>query len=393
LTTDDGEFISSDNVTITVTALSSITSMIIDNGDSGTSSAGTWYESSGEPPIGDDNLYSKSPGSTYTYQASINGYYEVYLHWTYWSNRCTSAPIRIYNGTQLVVYETVNQRENGSQWNRIGLGGYNFTDTARVVIEAASTSCTTCADAVKFISAEPVNLAPVVNAGSDQTITLPVDNVLLEASVTDDGLPTGVLTTVWNQLSGPANQVVFDNTYAIQTTATLLSAGTYVIQLTADDGELTAGDQFTINVTKAGSSPPSTCILDSQFQQAILAGNITYYTDRNYKLTSIPSKYIGMDMIKTPNDDRNLTAAGDYLTFEMPYDGIVYVAFDSRARSLPIWMSGFSNTGDRIYTSLSTQPYLNVYQKSYSQFDCINFGANKAPGFSGGIVSNYIVFW
>ena len=100
-----------------------------------------------------------------------------------------------------------------------------------------------------------------------------------------------------------------------------------------------------------------------------------------------------MDMIKTPNSDRNLTVTSDYLTFEMPYDGIVYVAFDSRATSLPSWMSGFSKTGDRIYTSLRSQPYLNVYKKSYSRVDCVNFGANKAPGFSGNVVSNYIVFW
>jgi K319L-like, PKD domain len=260
-------------------------------------------------------------------------------------------------------------------------------------LTADDTEFFTSDDIQVTVSAEPINLAPVVNTGSDQTIALPVDSVLSEASVTDDGLPTGVLTTVWSQLSGPANQVVFDNTYAIQTTATFLSAGTYVLQLTADDGELAASDQVTINVTIAGSSPPSTCVLDSQFQQAILARNITYYTDRTYKITSVPSKYIGMDMIKTPNDDRNLTAASDYLTFEMPYDGIVYVGYDSRATSLPNWMSGFSNTGDRIYTSLSSQPYLNVYSRSYSAGDCVNLGGNKAPGFSGRTVSNYMVFW
>ena len=242
------------------------------------------------------------------------------------------------------------------------------------------------------VSEKPINLAPVVNAGTDQSITLPIDNVLLEASVTDDGLPTGTLNTVWTQLGGSSNQVVFDNAYAIQTTVTFLSAGTYVLRLTADDGKLTADDEVTVNVTKTASSPPSTCILDSQFQQTTLTGNVTYYTDRDYRLTSVPSKYIGMDMIKTPNDERNLNAASDYLTFKMPYDGMVYVAFDSRAASLPSWMSGFSNTGDRIYTSLSSQPYLTVYQKPYAQSDCVNFGANKAPGFSGGVVSNYIVF-
>jgi hypothetical protein len=243
------------------------------------------------------------------------------------------------------------------------------------------------------VSDKPVNPAPVVNAGSDQNITLPVDKVFLEASVTDDGLPTGNLNTVWSQLSGPADQTVFENAYAIQTPVTFLSAGTYVLRLTADDGKLTSDDEVTVNVTKAVSNSPSTCILDSRFQQTILTNNIVYYTDRDYRLTGIPSKYIGMDMIQTPNDDRNRNADSDYLTFNMPYDGMVYVAFDSRATNLPGWMSGFSNTGDRIYTSLSSQPYLTVYQKSYAQSDCVNFGANKAPGFSGDVVSNYIVFW
>ena len=140
--------------------------VVIDNGDSGTSSTGTWYKSGGAPPIGDDNLYSKTPGSTYSYQASLNGYYEVYLHWTYWSSRCTSVPVRIYNGSQLVRSATVNQQENGSQWYRIGLSGYNFSGTARVVIEATSTSCSTCADAVKFVSAEPPALSYIVITGA-----------------------------------------------------------------------------------------------------------------------------------------------------------------------------------------------------------------------------------
>jgi hypothetical protein len=183
--------------------------------------------------------------------------------------------------------------------------------------------------------------------------------------------------------------VVFFDAKAMDTNANFSEAGTYVLELVAYDGEFISSDKVTITVTTL----ETTCVLDSQFQQVILARNITYYTDRTYKLTNVPSKYIGMDMIKTPNDDRNLTAASDYLTFEMPYNGIVYVALDSRVTSLPSWMGGFSNSGDRIYTSLSSQPYLKVYKKSYSQLDCVNFGANKAPGFSGKFVSNYIVFW
>jgi hypothetical protein len=100
-----------------------------------------------------------------------------------------------------------------------------------------------------------------------------------------------------------------------------------------------------------------------------------------------------MDLIETPNDDRNLTTASGYLTFELTDAATVYVAYDSRATSLPSWMSGFSNTGDRIYTSLSSQPYLKVYSRSYYAGTCANLGANKATGFSGSTVSNYIVFY
>ena len=100
-----------------------------------------------------------------------------------------------------------------------------------------------------------------------------------------------------------------------------------------------------------------------------------------------------MDMIMTPNVERNWSDATGYLTFEMPSDGTVYVAFDGRATSPPKWMCEFFPTGDRIYTSLSSQPHFNVYAKTYDAGECVNFGANRAPGHSGNDVNNYFVFY
>lgn len=141
------------------------------------------------------------------------------------------------------------------------------------------------------------------------------------------------------------------------------------------------------------SGPPPACVLDFRFDdQDILAEGAAYYTDRDYRLTAVPSQYIGMKMIKTPNEDRNLTTQTGYLTFEMLSAGTVYVAYDSRANSLPTWMSGFTYTGENIYTSLSTQPYLRIYSKSFVAGACVDLGANKAAGFAGSTVSNYIVF-
>ena len=120
---------------------------------------------------------------------------------------------------------------------------------------------------------------------------------------------------------------------------------------------------------------------------------IEYYTDRSYQLTIVPSSYDNMDAIITPNDDRNRTDASGYLTFTMPYAGTVYVAYDSRATSLPNWMNGFIDTGDVLKTSLSSQPSFKIYGRSYANGAIVNFGGNKAAGFAGGTVSNYLVFY
>ncbi|MBC2709792.1 MAG: hypothetical protein HGJ94_01890 [Desulfosarcina sp.] len=152
--------------------------------------------------------------------------------------------------------------------------------------------------------------------------------------------------------------------------------------------------------TTGGSTPPPppppsppTGVLDSRFAKTTLTDGVEYYTDRDYQLTGVPSSYDDMVAIITPNADRNRTDASGYLTFTMPYDGTVYVAYDSRATSEPNWMNGFLDTGDILETSLSTQPSLKIYSQNYDKGDIINFGANKAPGFTGGTVSNYIVFY
>ena len=134
-------------------------------------------------------------------------------------------------------------------------------------------------------------------------------------------------------------------------------------------GDLDGDSDLDLAVTNINSRNVSIlinagCVLDTKFEETTIINGLPYYTDLIYQITSVPPVYAGMDAILTPNDDRNLTDAYDYLTFKMPYDGTVYVAFDSRANSLPDWMNGFSDTGDVIKTSLSTQPFLKIYRKA-----------------------------
>ncbi|MEJ2558451.1 MAG: SMP-30/gluconolactonase/LRE family protein, partial [Anaerolineae bacterium] len=98
------------------------------------------------------------------------------------------------------------------------------------------------------------NTPPVVNAGPDQSIALG-DGTILNGSVTDDGLPDppGAVTVVWSQVSGPGT-ASFADANALSTTASFSSAGTYVLNLTASDGELSGGDDLNVYVTEGGSA-------------------------------------------------------------------------------------------------------------------------------------------
>jgi len=100
----------------------------------------------------------------------------------------------------------------------------------------------------------PVNQPPTVDAGPDQTVTLPA-TAALAGTVTDDGLPDppGAVAVEWSKVSGSGN-VVFGDENAKNTTASFSAAGVYVLRLTADDGELTASDDVTVTVEE--SVPP-----------------------------------------------------------------------------------------------------------------------------------------
>src|SRR5947207_8925204 len=104
-----------------------------------------------------------------------------------------------------------------------------------------------------------VNLAPVVNAGRDQVITLPGIATLTGAAI-DDGLPIPpVLTTTWSQVSGPGT-VSFSNPSALISTATFSESGAYVLRLTVSDGALAAIDDMAVTVNPA--VPPITEKID-----------------------------------------------------------------------------------------------------------------------------------
>jgi hypothetical protein len=75
--------------------------------------------------------------------------------------------------------------------------------------------------------------------------------ITLDGSVTDADGGTPPATT-WTKVSGPGT-VIFGAATAVDTNATILEAGTYVLRLTAFDGLFTTSDEVTVTITEEGA--------------------------------------------------------------------------------------------------------------------------------------------
>jgi uncharacterized protein YjiK len=98
----------------------------------------------------------------------------------------------------------------------------------------------------------PENTPPVASAGPDQEVALP-SSASLDGDVDDDGDPDppGAVTTTWSQVGGPST-VTFGNAAAVDTIASATVPGTYVVRLSAHDGEFTSFDDVNLTFTGSG---------------------------------------------------------------------------------------------------------------------------------------------
>ncbi len=97
------------------------------------------------------------------------------------------------------------------------------------------------------------NIAPIANAGPDQSINLPTNSVSLSGSGTD---PDGTISSYsWVKISGPAATIT--NANAAATTVTALIQGTYKFELTVSDNSGATGkDTMQVIVNAAGNIAP-----------------------------------------------------------------------------------------------------------------------------------------
>ena len=126
----------------------------------------------------------------------------------------------------------------------------SFTVAGEYVLRLTSSDSEHSASDEVTITVLPANAAPIVNAGPNQTITLP-NTASLNGTVADDGFPVGAtVSTFWSQLSGPG-VVTFNEINNPVTRAIFSTPGTYVLRLTANDTHRLGTDDIQIVVNAA----------------------------------------------------------------------------------------------------------------------------------------------
>jgi hypothetical protein len=134
------------------------TIQIIDDGEAGFSSVGSWLYSSGQGRGGDVRYSALGSGSNvarWTFSVTP-GRYRVSASWFAHSNRATDAPYRILNGSNVLGTVRVNQRlaandlsYAGTSWEDLG-GPYDITSNTLVVELSNAANGYVIADAVRI---------------------------------------------------------------------------------------------------------------------------------------------------------------------------------------------------------------------------------------------------
>src|SRR5215213_9223648 len=107
---------------------------------------------------------------------------------------------------------------------------------------------------LEFVQTGVTNQTPTANAGTDQTITLPVSTVTLSGSGADvDG---SIVSYVWSKVSGGTATITSSS--SASTTVTGLAQGSYTFRLTVtDNGGATASDDVVVIVNALSNQTPT----------------------------------------------------------------------------------------------------------------------------------------
>ncbi len=188
---------------------------IIDNGDDGYSTVGSWVRWNGQGYQGDVDEHYQGTGAesaTWTFAGLQPGQYQVAATWTAYSNRASDSPYMIYNGSHRLATVRVNQRQapldfmdEGVNWKRLG-STYWITSTALVVEMTNDANGNLNADAVRIERVgDLAQSAPAADLGQPTRFAmLPLDERRHAPDTDEAPLPQPLnLTDVAIQSLGP----------------------------------------------------------------------------------------------------------------------------------------------------------------------------------------------
>ncbi|PKQ61390.1 hypothetical protein BZG02_15635 [Labilibaculum filiforme] len=184
------------------------------------------------------------------------------------------------------------------------------------------------------------NSAPLVNAGTDQSLAEGTTSATLSGSGSDvDG---DAITYSWTKVSGAAATIA--NSSSASTSISGLSAGTYVFRLTASDGTLSSTDDVQISVAA-----------DSNTDVIVIEAEDLTSTSGTYNDGTVP---LGVNVIA--NQGINYVNNGDYAVYNVtiPEDGAYEIVYYI---SSPIDGSTITFSTDNITTTVPNNGKWDVY--------------------------------
>jgi hypothetical protein len=232
----------------------------------------------------------------------------------------------------------------------------------------------------------PVNQAPTVNAGPDQTINI-LQSASLAGSAGDDGLPNGTLTYAWSTVSGPGT-VTFAAPASVTTTASFSATGAYTLRLTANDGAASAADDVlvTVNAAPPGTTPTQELKLWLKADQGVTlaSGKVSGWTDQSGNATNaaqaatasqpafLASAFGGRPALQFDGVD-------DFLTFNLPLNGLSAMTIVLVSASTSSTQNGSSNgaTNSAIFWN-ETSDWCTVSLSPYQRVIRYHFGTGQA---------------
>jgi hypothetical protein len=119
--------------------------------------------------------------------------------------------------------------------------------------------------------------------------------------------------------------------------------------------------------------------------------NVQPYIDRTFTITTLSAALDGQILIRTANDDKNVTTAS-HLKFTVKDARTVYVAYSGTATAVPTWLSGWTLTSEKLDMTDTKSNPRKLYKKAFAAGAQVTLGGNRASGVAGPTgFSNYVV--